>query len=60
MLVQVDGNHLNLIFAGGGVIQLEIEALAFYAHDLGTAWPTQWRPEHDVAGEKAGNKVTGR
>jgi hypothetical protein len=53
MLVQVDGGHLNLIFAGGGVIQLDIEALSFYLHDLGTAWPTQWQPDH-AAVEKSG------
>lgn len=44
--LQLDGGKLSLMFAGGGVIQLDIEGLAFYMHDLGTAWPTRWRPEH--------------
>jgi hypothetical protein len=53
--LHLDGDKLNLLFAGGGVIQLDIEALAFYLHDLGTAWPTQWRPDHAGAdGEAAG------
>ncbi len=44
--VQLDGNKLSFLFAGGGVIQEEIEALALYLSDLGKAWPTQWLPEH--------------
>jgi hypothetical protein len=53
--LHLDDNKLNLLFAGGGVIQLDIEALALYLHDLGTAWPTQWRPDHAGAdGEAAG------
>ena len=47
LTIQLDGPHLNLIFAGGGVIQLEIKELALLLRDLGTAWPTQWRPSHD-------------
>jgi hypothetical protein len=48
--LHLDGDKLSLLFAGGGVIQLDIEALALYLHDLGTAWPTQWRPDHAIAG----------
>ena len=44
--VQLDGNQLAFLFAGGGVIQVEIEALALYLGDLGRAWPTQWQPDH--------------
>lgn len=55
--LHLDGGKLNLLFAGDGIIQLDIEGLALYLHDLGTAWPTQWRPEHDaprIKGEAAG------
>lgn len=48
-----DGGALNLLFAGGGTIQIEVEALAIYLRDLGTAWPTQWQPDH------ADDKVAG-
>ena len=42
------GAHvLNLVFAGGGVIRLEIEDLSVFLQDFGEAWPTQWRPDHD-------------
>jgi hypothetical protein len=40
------------------VIQVEIEALAFYLSDLGKAWPTQWQPDHaaDAADGKAARR----
>jgi hypothetical protein len=55
--VRLDGNKLNFLFAGGGVIQVEVEILALYLSDLGKAWPTQWRPDHAL---DAGGKATGR
>jgi hypothetical protein len=42
-------NTLNLVFSGGGVIQLEIERPSVFLQDFGEAWPTQWRPDHDKA-----------
>ena len=56
--VQLDGNKLSFLFAGGGVIQIEIEALVLYLSDLGKAWPTQWQPEHavDAADGKAARR----
>ena len=51
--VQLDGNKLTFLFAGGGVIQVEIEALALYLSDLGKAWPTQWQPDHAADGKAA-------
>jgi hypothetical protein len=48
MTLSLDGpNMLNLVFAGGGVIQLEIESPNVFLQDFGEAWPTQWRPDHD-------------
>jgi len=47
MTMGLDGPHrLNLLFSGGGAIQLEIEELNLFLQDLGEAWPTQWRPDH--------------
>jgi hypothetical protein len=39
-------NKLNLLFAGDGAMQLEIESLSLFLQDFGEAWPTQWRPDH--------------
>jgi hypothetical protein len=48
LTLNLDGpNALNLFFAGGGVIQLEIEGPSVFLQDFGEAWPTQWRPDHD-------------
>lgn len=55
--LHLDDNKLTLLFAGGGTIQVDIEALALYMRDLGTAWPTQWQPEH--APDKSPGKVAG-
>jgi hypothetical protein len=47
LTVGLDGpDKLNLLFAGDGAIQLDIEALSLFLQDFGEAWPTQWRPEH--------------
>jgi hypothetical protein len=50
MTIGLDGpGTLNLVFSGGGVIQLEIEGPSVFLQDFGEAWPTQWRPDHDKA-----------
>ncbi|HEV8388804.1 MAG TPA: DUF2948 family protein [Dongiaceae bacterium] len=56
--VHLDGNKLSFLFAGGGIILVEVEALALYLSDLGKAWPTQWQPDHAL--ETAAGKATGR
>lgn len=49
MTISLDGpNRLNLVFSGGGTIQLEIETPSVFLQDFGEAWPTQWRPDHAV------------
>lgn len=56
--LELDGNKILLLFAGGGVIQIEVEGLALYLSDLGKAWPTQWQPDH--VQDSPGGKATGR
>jgi hypothetical protein len=49
MTIGLDGpNRLNLLFSGGGAIQLEIESLNVFLQDFGEGWPTQWRPDHAI------------
>jgi hypothetical protein len=49
MTIGLDGpNRLNLVFSGGGAIQLGIESPSVFLQDFGEAWPTQWRPDHAV------------
>lgn len=46
LTLQQEGDNLNLVFAGGGVIQLVIAELSVFLSDMGEGWPTQWRPDH--------------
>ncbi|MBL8708312.1 MAG: DUF2948 family protein [Rhodospirillaceae bacterium] len=46
LTLQHDGANLNLVFSGGGVVQLSITELSVFMRDMGEGWPTQWRPEH--------------
>jgi hypothetical protein len=48
LTTQYEPGKLDFVFAGGGVIQLEVEALSLFLQDLGESWPTQWQPQHDV------------
>lgn len=48
LTLQADGHQLNLMFSGGGVIQLSIAEISVFLRDMGEGWPTQWRPEHQV------------
>lgn len=49
LTLQSDGDKLNLLFSGGGVIQLTVSELSVFFKDMGEGWPTQWRPDHDQA-----------
>jgi hypothetical protein len=46
LTLQFSDDKIDFIFAGGGVIQLEVEALNLFMQDLGESWPTQWQPDH--------------
>ncbi len=43
------GGVVRLTFAGGGDIVLEVECLDATLMDLGAAWPTPRRPDHEKA-----------
>jgi hypothetical protein len=40
------GGHIELIFAGGGAIRLEVECIEGELRDLGAVWRTRRKPEH--------------
>ena len=39
---------IDLHFAGGGVIQLQVSGIHCHLEDLGEGWPTRWRPSHEA------------
>lgn len=43
--------HLDLICADGAVVRLEVECIEAQLADLGAAWSTQSRPDHDKDAE---------
>jgi hypothetical protein len=42
---------LQVVFAGGGAIRLEVDRILCHLEDLDEAWPTPWRPHHPVETE---------
>ena len=54
LTIEVEEQRVNLLFAGGGVVSLEVEAINGLLNDLGEPWPTKWRPRHPaVEGDQA-------
>jgi hypothetical protein len=43
------GGQVQLLFAGGGEIALEVECLDALLMDMGAAWRTPRRPDHEKA-----------
>lgn len=45
---ETDGpsGHVDLAFAGGGTIRLDVEVLEARLQDLGAAWAARGKPEH--------------
>ena len=53
LAVTAEQGALNLDFAGGSSIRLEIERILCHLDDLGEPWPTRWRPRHPVSEDDA-------
>ena len=45
---------VDLVFAGEATIRLDVEGLSCHVEDLGTPWPTVFRPSHDDGDDKHG------
>jgi len=43
------GGTVRIVFAGGGEIALDVECLDAVLVDLGPAWPTPRKPDHEKA-----------
>jgi hypothetical protein len=44
-----DAGAIELTFAGGGVIRLEVDGILCHLDDFDEPWPTLWRPNHREA-----------
>lgn len=47
LTVEARPRALTLVFSGGGLVRLEVGAIACFLEDLGEPWPTPWLPLHD-------------
>ncbi len=45
---EAPSGHVDLTFAGGGTVRLEVEVLEARLADLGAAWAAKQKPEHAV------------
>ncbi len=46
LTVEAGAGAIELVFAGGGTIRLEVRDIRCHLEDLGEPWPTRWRPDH--------------
>ena len=37
---------IDMEFAGGGTVRIEVDRIDCYLEDVGAPWPTRWRPGH--------------
>jgi hypothetical protein len=47
LTLRPDDGAIELLFSAGAAIRLEMPKVEVYLEDIGEAWPTQWRPNHD-------------
>lgn len=46
--IEVSDGMIDLIFAAGAMVRLEIDALGCRFEDIDEPWPTSWRPRHPL------------
>ncbi len=46
--LSVKDGAVELVFAGGAALRLEVDALSCQIEDFGEPWPTRWRPRHVI------------
>jgi Protein of unknown function (DUF2948) len=45
---EAPAGQITLVFAGGGALQLDVDCIEAQLTDLGAAWATENKPEHDL------------
>jgi len=54
LTVEAQPRAITLVFSGGGLVRLEVGAIACFLEDLGEPWPTPWVPLHETGEGEAG------
>lgn len=58
LTVEVQPRTITLVFSGGALVRLEVDAIACFLEDLGEPWPTPWVPLHETGEGEAGEPGT--
>jgi hypothetical protein len=48
LTIQAGDGHVDLLFAGGATVRLEIDRIECRLEDYGEPWPTIFRPKHAI------------
>jgi hypothetical protein len=54
LTVVAGAGTIDLVFAGGADLRLEVATIDCRLEDIGEAWPTRWHPRHAAAEEVEG------
>jgi hypothetical protein len=46
LTMRADDDAVELVFAGGVAVRLEVDRIAGRLEDMDEPWPTQWQPRH--------------
>ena len=46
LALRSQANAIDMEFAGGGTVRMEVDGIDCYLEDVGAPWPTRWRPGH--------------
>ncbi len=46
LTITVGDGFIDLVFAAGGLVRLEVDDIACHLEDFDEPWPTQWHPSH--------------
>ena len=59
LTVETQPRQITLVFSGGALVRLEVDAVACFLEDLGEPWPTPWVPLHETGDGDAGEPDSG-
>lgn len=59
LTVETQPRSLTLVFSGGALVRLEVDAIACFLEDLGEPWPTPWVPLHETEERDVGETGAG-
>ena len=59
LTVEAQPRTVTLVFSGGALVRLEVDAIACFLEDLGEPWPTPWVPLHETGEGEAGESGAG-